>query len=1296
MRFKLLLLLLLASCGLVSAQQANMNVIFSEVRMDQWHHSYVEICNMGNVAVDLAQFEVGSISPWTSAFDAEGNPTFDPGADGRVMLPAKMLNPGETFVIATVYDWAKEMAIVNPERYGPLTKNDTWKIADMQIHRSEAPTADPTDSISTGFSALACWNGSYCFYLRHHFTDADSVVVDVVNGDFTGADYKRPKDAPSDVAGVVNATVNSILVRKASVKTGTGSDIDAWDRVRGLDLTDSEWLPVPILVSGGWEAGRKEFWTLGNHGNYRLDANSLKSNTIGIDWTANTMSVAWGARNFDSIMNEFDYAPGIAWHYFKSPSKLDSAYTSVRTGDSLVLYATGNQLDRIGFKLTALAPTDDECRVVPKNARDGNGGWYTPYVVTEGASLDSIREVAFDTRVDTLMKYLEKPEKATWQLIFVDGVVRPDVKLGDKLKVTSANGKKIKEYYIKVEDYLPSHNADLSSITWPDIPEHYRGLYGWKGDTIPAFAPTKFNYKVEIPYDVPGIPAFVAKPENTDAQIQVKRAATLAGSVEDRTIKYTVTAEDDTTINVYSIELSKEQDLTNVQPFVAEPFISQFVFRADWRQTMIEICNPGNQELDLSRYLLVMASTQTTLADAFAVNTTVDDYANRYNRYVPGYVWQDESNWAVQPAMLEQDFSVNTIVAPGDVFVIAWADRVYKDRTTVDYPGFDQIDVNFKNGFNPWGIELSQSEDGYSSLATLVGGWLNNTWILYKILNDSVLNGIKPLTDPADVQAIDVIGRLGGNAIGSLYGQDVKGNLAAITYVQNSGLKRLPQYYKGNINPGESFGDTTSKRPAEWLFTNDAYWTAKGYGWPTNNSMNSDGIGSHEFNTITEFISTISSVSFVVSKGYSMSESIVGPAPGITADEFLSKILKADPLQQLTLTRGETTLTGADELVNGDQLTVVSANKNNTTKYIINVAENALDDNALLTSTVYQIDVTDNTGTITGFAPGTLLKTVFNGVTAPETASLFTVYNADGTYASFKNMTVDTFLVDVVATDMVFFEVLAQNGVNKITYQLLPNSTQSDAYVLSNDYMVDQTSGVISLIPDGINVTAFMNMLIAAPGATMELQNNMGQVREMGTIYVDDKLVVTAADGTTTKVYTLKMYSETVAARRAFAYSDEYLVNQTKLTITLPYGTEISISDFADMIYLSAGATFVVKNSDGSAKESGNLAKGDKIVVTSEDGTKTRTYTIAFAVSAPVVKQGNMKVYPNPTTGDVKITGIESGNLVTIFNTSGSRIASFKAASSFEQTAIEGPSGMYFIVVQNENAVVGRFKVIKK
>jgi len=148
---------------------------------------------MGNVAVDLAQFEVGSISPWTSAFDAEGNPTFDPGADGRVMLPAKMLNPGETFVIATVYDWAKEMAIVNPERYGPLTKNDTWKIADMQIHRSEAPTADPTDSISTGFSALACWNGSYCFYLRHHFTDADSVVVDVVNGDFTGADYKRPK-----------------------------------------------------------------------------------------------------------------------------------------------------------------------------------------------------------------------------------------------------------------------------------------------------------------------------------------------------------------------------------------------------------------------------------------------------------------------------------------------------------------------------------------------------------------------------------------------------------------------------------------------------------------------------------------------------------------------------------------------------------------------------------------------------------------------------------------------------------------------------------------------------------------------------------------------------------------------------------------------------------------------------------------------------------------------------------------------------------------------------------------------
>jgi hypothetical protein len=1269
---------MLATCGIIRAQEAYMNLIFSEVRMDQWHHSYAEITNMGSVSVDLAQFEIGSIGPWDDPFV--------PGANNFVMLPARMLNPGESFVVATVRDWAQEMSIVNPERYGPITKPDTWRIADMQLHLAESPNNDPTDSISTGNAALTCWSGSYCFYLRHHFSPTDSMVVDAVNGIFTSSSGRRPDGlGASDVAGVIGATGNSILIRKYSVKTGTGDALDTWDRTRGIDLTDSEWLPVPTLNVGGYEAGRKEFWTVGNHENARLNAQNLKSSTIDIDWNTKTMTVDWGARNMDSIMNEFDFAPGIAWHYFVSPNKVDSAYTSVRTGDSLMLYACGNQLDAMKFELIALPPTPGECRVIPKNA-NGGGNWYTPYIVTEDVPvMDSILNVPFDTRVDTLLKYLEKPEKATWEIIWVDGTLRPDLKKGDILKVTSENKSKAKEYFINVEKYLPSHNANLSSITWPDIPEYYKGILGWMGDTIPNFSPTKFNYKIQIPYDVPGIPAFVVKPENTDAKIEVTRAASLAGSIDDRTVRYYVTAEDDTTHNTYSIELDKEKDLTNVQPYTPKPFFSQFVFRADWRQFFIEICNPGNQPLDLSRYCIVRSYSETP-ADAIAVYSGETDWANRYNRYVPGYIWQDETNWTVQPSILEQDFSVNTIVEPGDVFVIGWAFPTYKDVSSRQYPGFTEIDVNFKNGYNPWGITFT--EDALANYQNIAGGWYNNSWLLYEITNDSVLNGLKPLGDPEDVQIVDIIGRCDGTNPGSIDG---------VTFDQNSGLKRLPQYHKGNIEPGGSFGDGTVGS-AEWLYTNAAYWQRKGYGWPAENSMNSDGIGSHEMNTITEFISTISSVSFVVSKGYSLNETIIGPTPGITVDEFLQKIIKADTAQVLTLTRQKSTvLSGADALVTGDELTVISADGLNTTKYVITVALDALDNNAVLTSSVYTIDLSTTPATISGFSPGTPLKTVYDGVKAPETASLFTIYNADGTYSSFKQINFDTIYVDVVATDRSFFEVVAQNGTTKITYQLQPTSSASDAYVLSNVYDIDQEAALIKLILDGSNVTAFFNSLIPAPGATMELQNNMGQKREMGTIYVDDKLVVTAMDGVTKKVYSLKMLSETAQERRAFAFSTKYTVSQNALSIKVPFSAEISVNEFIENIYVSTGASFVLQNANDTDKTSGNIVAGDKIKVTSADGSNTRIYVIGFLVSSPIFKQGVVKVYPNPTSGEIRFLGVKPGNNVTVYNSAGSKIMTFKVINEFENISLDQqPSGLYFIMVNDGRQVIGRSKLIKK
>ena len=50
----------------------------------------------------------------------------------------------------------------------------------------------------------------------------------------------------------------------------------------------------------------------------------------------------------------------------------------------------------------------------------------------------------------------------------------------------------------------------------------------------------------------------------------------------------------------------------------------------------------------------------------------------------------------------------------------------------------------------------------------------------------------------------------------------------------------------------------------------------------------------------------------------------------------------------------------------------------------------------------------------------------------------------------------------------IFFEVVAENGVNKIIYQLMPKLWKSDAFVTSNVFEVDQEASLINLVPDGI------------------------------------------------------------------------------------------------------------------------------------------------------------------------------------------------------------------------------------
>ncbi|MHB9140813.1 MAG: hypothetical protein ACYC25_02940, partial [Paludibacter sp.] len=564
MKLKLLLLfLLVVGFGALANAQTTKpytNLVITEALYCSTPDNYVELTNMGTETIDLSNFEFGKITPW--------NDPYTPDATSYFMLPKKNLAPGQSYVIATAEVFGPKMWKKDPLHYSErITKPELFKLADQLLYVKEA-NSTAADTVTPYYSTMDAWNGRECWYLRHHFeVDGvkDSVVVDQVGGVFDSADG-RNYDQRYDVAGVTGATGTSVLIRKASVKTG---NVD-FNSGRGLDLADSEWIPVPYLSIYQWRA---VFWTVGNQAvGAKLDENTLVSKTgkVKVDLTAGTITEPWGIKRNDSIMYQFERRPGLAWEYNWSPNSADSAYVSSRTGDQLVLYVCGDEATVKTFNIVVQDPTPSDNIVIGKNAYNytlnhynansygyGNAAYGGAWRISDGVpGMDTISYLGFATRVDTLFKYLEKPANASWKVVFNDGVARPDLKTGDKLQVTSENGT-VKEYYLKLMKFVASSDAYLTSITWPDMPAFFKvnvaKSYGWAGDTIPSFIYSKNNYVVKIPMEYDGIPALVFTKRNLNSKVVVDRAKSLTGTPEERTVTFTVTAENDSTTNVYTV-----------------------------------------------------------------------------------------------------------------------------------------------------------------------------------------------------------------------------------------------------------------------------------------------------------------------------------------------------------------------------------------------------------------------------------------------------------------------------------------------------------------------------------------------------------------------------------------------------------------------------------------------------------------------------------------------------------------------------------------------------------------------
>lgn len=1295
----LLLFIAIASVSVLRAQEPYRGLVITEASMTSYI-VYFEITNMGDSAVDLREIKFGQA--WPQSITAVYDPWKDPwsASDRYFYLPesvAKVLQPGESFTVTLARDFGLNMYNARIAGYGGNNRqanHDIYQYADFLIHYAEK-NADELlkypqikdsvlrDSIYTynAQHTLSYLNLPQCgLYIEHHFSKGDSAAIDQV-GNMLDNNGKN-SSALYDVAGVYNAGTTALLVRKPVIKQGNLDFANA----RGVGLDDSEWMA--LAYPNGLDNWRDIWWTIGNHGNYMLDAKTLESNSdaIKVDFAGKTITVPWGTTRLDEIMRNMKKKPGIAWIYHLNESFEDSLLRTAQTGDKLSIYVFGSTLYTETFNIIVKEPTSDANMVVPidhvdpenqltggpisENVQHGILNW--PRVTNHKNGKDTITGSGYGLpnalRTDSLLKYLEKPANAKWEFVFVDGNKRADLKNGDKLKVIAQNGG-VKEYFIEVQSYNPNHNANLSSITWPDIPEIYRGLYGWKGDTIPNFNPYGYNYKVTVPIDVEGIPALVAKTENLNASIVVNRATTFSGTTADRTITFTVTAEDDSVINTYTIELVKEKDPTNIQPYFADPFISEAMLG------VIEIYNPGNQPLDLSNYMISSARFGGTVPGAITSAMAPSDWNGRYRKYVPGYKWLPQLEWVITPGILQSDINVYPIVLPGEVFTLGY---ISGDPFLMDI-----LDVQFNNSTtipeikNPW-------NEVVTGINAVPWAPVHNTF-LFKILNDSIKLGLKPANNPNDFELIDIL----GNGDGSRDWK-VAGGLPW------DRLIRKPNVYKGNPILGASFGKTPE----------NSEWIPQRYGYKYGNT------GSHFMNEITIYMSTVNSKAYKVSPGYSWNESIMGIVTDTKVSDFMANLYKADKGQTLKV---KSRANGSELAMNAllslnDTLIVLSADSINTTKYILNVDETGLSSNAVLTSKRYTITIDKepksasnaNTeagiGKVTGFDYGTTLRTILANITVPPGAML-TVVDKNGAYVPLKQLNFDTAYVYITVNNSIYLDVVAENGVTKIIYQLVPQVSENDAFVTSDVYAVVQRELLIQYVPGGTNVQSLFSNLIASVGAKMKLVDKLGNERTVGYIVQDDKVVVTSPNGLNSKVYYIAMLPTQYAPETtylAYIQSAVYSVDQVVYKVDGVDGSE-TVSNFLTKITPSDGASVAVVDKNGTVKINGDINGGDRVMVTSADGKMKVYYSFGPLTGVKVYESNGIDLYPNPTNGKINVSGVKAGNRIQVYNSFGAIIHEFKVQSSIETISFDNqPAGMYMIVISDQNKILGSYKALRR
>ena len=328
------------------------------------------------------------------------------------------------------------------------------------------------------------------------------------------------------------------------------------------------------------------------------------------------------------------------------------------------------------------------------------------------------------------------------------------------------------------------------------------------------------------------------------------------------------------------------------------------------------------------------------------------------------------------------------------------------------------------------------------------------------------------------------------------------------------------------------------------------------------------------------------------------------------------------------LVAGFTLSTGATAKVGTDiQVSAVTANNfTNPVVYTITAEDATTTQDWTVTVTV-KAPNTDATlsdlkvegATVTGFVASTLEYTVnypYGTITVPAVA--FALNDVTATAVQ-----TDATVIPGATT----VEVTAQDGTTKITYTVnfAWDAASTEAYVTSTVYTVDGTAGTITNVPYNASLSAFKSNLTPAGFATFEVYES-DSTTVAATLASGQKVIVTAQDGVTTKVYTITL-KDAPASDLFFSEYIEGSGNNKALEIFNPTLNDVDLSDYVIRI-----------NGNGSAWSSKFEFPAGTILASND------VYVIAHAAASATILAVTDSIVADPYAGGTSYVVVFNGD----------------------------------------------------